>query len=96
MLVVVHLPAALRTHGGGAAQVAVEVAGPDATVDAVLDVLAIAHPGVGRRIRDERGALRPHVHLFLGRGGDFQRARAESAVPHGAELMVLPAVSGGA
>ncbi len=62
-----------------------------ATVADVLDGLAAAHPGVGRRIRDEAGALRRHVNVFVG----SEKAAAATAVPEGAEVTVLPAVSGG-
>lgn len=91
----VRLPSALRVHGGGASTVEVEVVGSDATVAGVLDALEALHPGIGRRIRDERGTLRPHVNLFLGRSDDFDHARPDTVVPPGAELIVLPAVSGG-
>lgn len=96
MRVVVRLPSVLRVHGGGASAVAVDVDDGDATVGAVLDALAELHPGVGRRVRDERGVLRPHVNLFTGRGDDFDPAGLATAVRPGAKLIVLPAVSGGA
>lgn len=96
MLVVVRLPSALRVHGDGAAEVAIDVTGSDVTVKEVLDALGALHPGIDRRIRDEQGALRRHVNLFLGRDEDFRRAHPGSAVPQDAELVVLPAVSGGA
>ncbi len=96
MRVVVRLPSVLAAQDGVAARVMLDVAGPDVTVDAVLDALEALHPGVGRRIRDERGVVRPHVNLFLGRGEDFLRAGQRSTVTAGAELIVLPAVSGGA
>jgi sulfur-carrier protein len=94
--VVVRLPSVLAAHDGVTARVVLDVAGPHVTVDAVLDALEALHPGVGRRIRDERGVARPHVNLFLGRGEDFARVGPRSAVTTGAELVVLPAVSGGA
>jgi molybdopterin converting factor small subunit len=63
--VVVRLATALRPHADGASSVEVDVA-PPATVGDVIDGLAAAHPGVGRRIRDEAGALRRHVNVFVG------------------------------
>lgn len=91
MKVVVRLPAALRPHAGGASSLAFDLA-PPVTVGAVVDAVAAAHPGVGRRIRDEAGALRRHVNVFV---GPEKAAGAGAPVPEGAEVTVLPAVSGG-
>ena len=88
--VVVRLATALRPHADGASSVEVDV-DPPVTVGGVVDALAAAHPGVGRRIRDEAGALRRHVNVFVG----SDKAAADTPVPDGAELTVLPAVSGG-
>ena len=90
VVVVVRLAAALRPHADGASSVEVDVEAP-ATVGDVIDALAAAHPGVGRRIRDEAGALRRHVNVFVG----SDKATVDTPVPEGAELTVLPAVSGG-
>ncbi len=90
--VVVRLAAALRTHAGGAADLDLDLP-PPVTVGAVIDALAAAHPAVGRRIRDESGTLRRHVNVFV--GSDNVRDLAETVVPEGAEVTVLPAVSGG-
>ncbi len=53
----------------------------------------MAHPAVGRRIRDEAGAVRRHVNVFI--GDEKVRDLEDTAVPEGAEVTVLPAVSGG-
>jgi len=61
----------------------------------VLDALCVRHPRVGRRIRDETGALRRHVNLFVD-GEDVRRnGGVDAVVPDGAVLLVLPNVSGG-
>ena len=90
LIVVIRLATALRPHAGGASSVEVDVEAP-ATVADVVDALAAAYPGVGRRIRDEAGALRRHVNVFVG----SDKATADTPVPEGTELTVLPAVSGG-
>ena len=87
---VVRLATALRPHADGASSVDVDVVAP-ATVGDVIDAVAAAYPGVGRRIRDEAGALRRHVNVFVG----SDKAAADTPVPDGTELTVLPAVSGG-
>ncbi|MEA2687355.1 MAG: sulfur-carrier protein [Actinomycetota bacterium] len=91
LIVVVRLAAGLRPHADGAATVEVDVPSP-ATVGAVLDGLTAAHPGVGRRIRDEVGALRRHVNVFV---GSDKAGGVDTTVPDGTEVTVLPAVSGG-
>jgi molybdopterin converting factor small subunit len=85
------VPSALRSSAGGAKEVAVE----GATLRAVLDDLGVRMPGLERRIRDERGVLRPHVLVFV--DGLMVRGEAsmETPVPEGCEVLVAPAVSGG-
>ncbi|MGI8662394.1 MAG: ubiquitin-like small modifier protein 1 [Acidimicrobiales bacterium] len=92
--VVVRLASGLRVHVGGAPCVELDVAAP-ATVGAVLDALAAAHPAVGRRMRDEDGALRTHVNVFVGADNLRDLDGLDTAVPEGAEVAVLAAVSGG-
>ena len=86
------LAAALRPHADGASSLDVDVA-PPVTVAAVIEAVAVAHPAVGRRIRDESGALRRHVNVFV--GADAVRDPSGTLVPEAAEVTVLPAVSGG-
>lgn len=98
MDVSVRLPTQLRELVAGAAVVEVSVdGGADgmATVAMVLDALAIQHPALERRIRDEQGRTRAHVNLFV--GSDNVRDRDGPATPilAGEELSVIPAVSGG-
>jgi sulfur-carrier protein len=87
----VHLPAALRDHADGRRRLA--VAG--GTVAAVLGALGQAHPGVGRRVLDERGQLRPHVNVFVNGESIRHLAGPATAVGDGDEVWILPAVSGG-
>ena len=91
----VRLASVLRDHAAGQASVTVELAGDDATVAAVLDALDALHPGVGRRIRDERRVLRRHVNLFVGDEECRRLGGLDAPVKDGAELSVLAAVSGG-
>ena len=88
------LASGLRAQAGGAPRVDLEVP-PPVTVGAVLDVLAATHPGVGRRVRDESGALRRHVNVFVGPDNMRDLDGLPTVVPDGVEVAVLPAVSGG-
>jgi sulfur-carrier protein len=94
MEVSVRLHGVLREHAGGRSSVDIPLA-DGATVGELLDVLAERIPAVERRIRDETGTLRRHVNLFV----DAQQVRALGGVDYplrdGAEVLVLPAVSGG-
>ena len=94
MTVAVRLAAALRSHAGGAGRVEVDVPAP-VTVLAVLDALAAGYPAVGRRLRDEGGALRPHVNVFVGADNVRDLDGLDTVVAEGSDVSVLPAVSGG-
>lgn len=88
------LAAALRQHAGGASHIDLDLPAP-ATVSTVIDALAVTHPSVARRLRDEAGALRRHVNVFVGADNIRDLDGADTVVPDGAEVMLLPAVSGG-
>jgi molybdopterin synthase sulfur carrier subunit len=85
------LPAALHSCAGGAREVSAE----GATLGGVLDDLAQRLPVLERRLRDERGRIRPHVLLFV--DGVMVRGDRglETAVRDGTEVFIAPAVSGG-
>lgn len=91
MTVTLVVPAALRQYANGAREVAVE----GATLGGVLDQLAERLPVLERRLRDERGSLRPHVLFFVDgvmvRGG----VDLDTPVHDGTEVFIAPAVSGG-
>ena len=61
------------------------------TVAAVIDALDARWPGMADRIRDSRPAIRRHINIYVG----GRRAKLETAVPPGAEVIVLTAISGG-
>lgn len=88
------MASALRQHAGGESCVEVELPAP-VTVGAVLDAVAAAHPSVGRRVRDEAGALRRHVNVFVGPDNIRDLSDIDTVVAENAEITVLPAVSGG-
>ncbi|MDQ3475033.1 MAG: MoaD/ThiS family protein [Actinomycetota bacterium] len=94
MSVLIRIPGALRQFTDNARTIEVDVPA-DSDVAQVLAALGAENPALGRRICDEQGAVRQHVNVFVGtvnvRDGDGLATR----VPDGAELYVLPAVSGG-
>lgn len=92
--VVLRVPGVLRPLADGRTTVEVDAAG----VQTIRDVLAqveLAHPALGRRLRDERGVVRRHVNVYVD-GADIRHAQQlDTPVRPGAEVVVVPAVSGG-
>jgi molybdopterin synthase sulfur carrier subunit len=89
---IVRVPGLLRSYTDGAEKVAVDLAGPVATLADALAKLDARYPGLRFRIIDEQGAIRPHIKLFV--DGVLTRNPGER-VPAGAELMIVGALSGG-
>ena len=94
MTVRVRLAETLRPHADGAKVIELDL-GDGPTVVEVLDALDVVHPAVGRRVRDETGAQRRHVNVFVGADNVRDLAGPATVVPAGVEVSILPAVSGG-
>lgn len=91
--VTMRLPAVLADLAGGRRTVTVTPAPP--TVGALLDSLAVDHPVLVRRIRDETGTLRRFVNVYVD-GEDVRHLDGlGTAVPAGGVVQVLPSVAGG-
>jgi len=96
MSVLVNVPASLRQFSEGRRQLLLECEGSSTLGDVFARLRAVS-PGVAERALDECGCLRPHVNVFV----DGQSIRAgsrlglETPVAAGAEVWILPAVSGG-
>lgn len=92
----VHLrvPAALREPAGGRATFALDLGGR-ATVADLLDAIGTAHPALERRVRDEQGALRTHVNLFIGDENVRALDGLDTELGNGDEVSILAAISGG-
>ena len=93
VVVRITLPAALAEDAGGRS--VVEVAGALATLGEVLDGLRIAHPAVHERLVTERGVLRPHVNVFVDGENIRYSGGVDTPVGDRADIIILPAVSGG-
>jgi molybdopterin converting factor small subunit len=85
---VVHLPRSLVALFPGAER---RVPARGATVAEVIADLDRRLPGIRDRLVDAGPALRTHLNVFV----DGQRASLDSRVPPGAEVHVIPAISGG-
>jgi len=86
------VPGVLRAESGGAARLEVAAAGQ---LRAVLDEVGARWPRLARRIRDESGAVRRYVNIYVD-GEDCRRlAGLDTPVAAGSEIQVLPSVAGG-
>ena len=92
MLVFV-LPGPLREFASNRAEVRIE-----GSAHSVADALALLWkecPGARDRVLTERGDLRPHVNVFVDGANVRHAAGLRAPVPAGAEIIIVPAVSGG-
>jgi molybdopterin synthase sulfur carrier subunit len=65
------------------------------TVREALDAVVKGDPRLGAYLVDEQGRLRAHVAVFVGSAFVKDRETLSDAVPDGAEIHVLQALSGG-
>ena len=84
----VYLPPSLRDLAGTSGEVTTSAG----DVEAVVSELEALYPALAGRVRDEKGALRPHVKIFV--NGEI--VGLADAVADSDEVRILPAISGGA
>ncbi|HET9517375.1 MAG TPA: MoaD/ThiS family protein [Actinoplanes sp.] len=89
---VIRVPGALRTEADGRAQLAVNA---DGSLRAVLDEVADRWPRLERRIRDETGALRRYVNVYVDGEDCRQAGGLDTPVTAATEIQVVPSVAGG-
>ncbi|MEC5199575.1 molybdopterin synthase sulfur carrier subunit [Arthrobacter sp. PL16] len=92
--VTVLIPTLLRPYVDGRSEVSMTV--PDhGDVAALLDGLGAGRPLLDQRIREETGALRRYVNIYVD-GEDVRRLEGlATAVPAGATVMIIQSVAGG-
>lgn len=89
------LPGVLREYADGLGELVVPAGEATTSLRAVLDVALVSRPQLGARIRDETGALRRHVNVFVD-GQDVRRLGGlDAPVGPAAVIHVLPSVAGG-
>ena len=89
--ITIHVPGPLRAYCGGASTLSLSAG----SVRSALEQLEQAHPELHRNIRDETGAVRRHVNLFVNSDNIRDLAGLETELTEGDVLTVMPAVSGG-
>jgi len=89
--VTILIPGPLRTYCGNAAQLPLEAP----SVRDALDQLERVYPALHRNIRDETGAVRRHINVFVNHDNVRDMRGQDTALAHGDVVTILPAVSGG-
>jgi molybdopterin synthase sulfur carrier subunit len=87
----VRIPTPLRAATDGVSELQLEAL----NVLGVIDALEMQYPAIKGRLRDESGALRRFVNLYVN-GEDVRfKNGLETSLSAGDELSIIPAVAGG-
>ncbi|XVU24418.1 MoaD/ThiS family protein [Actinoplanes sp. CA-054009] len=86
------VPGVLRAEAGGASRLEITASGSLAAVLAEVDE---RWPRLARRIRDEQGAVRRYVNVYVDGEDSRRTAGLDTPVADGSEIQVLPSVAGG-
>jgi molybdopterin synthase sulfur carrier subunit len=87
------IPGPLRDLAGGRSEVRLDSSAH--SVGDALSLLRNEYPRIHDRIVTELGEVRPHINIFID-GDSFRDVGGLSApIRNGAEILILPAVSGG-
>src|SRR5262245_10600514 len=93
MKIHIWIPGPLRPMAGGNSRADVETSG-NSLKDA-LDALFAAHPAIRDRILTERGEIREHVNVFVGKNEARVTGGLATPLADGMEVSIIPAISGG-
>ncbi len=91
MAIEVRVPTILRTYTGGEKA----VSGEGATLSEIIDDLESNHPGIKERLIEEEG-LRRFVNVYVNDEDVRFTGGLRTSVSDGDQVVVLPAVAGGA
>lgn len=87
----IRVPTALRNLTAGKSDVDVAAA----TVRDALAALERAHPGIGAKILDAGGAVRPFIRIYVGPEDIGSLNGLDTAVTDRDEIAIIPAIAGG-
>jgi molybdopterin converting factor small subunit len=90
--ITVRIPTPLRSHTGGAKEIAVV----GTTVGEVLEAVAARHEGLRRYLLDPAGEVRRFVNVYLGERNIQTLDGLATPVGDAAVIHIVPAVAGGA
>jgi molybdopterin converting factor small subunit len=88
------LPSVLQPLAGGQS-ILTAPAEAAVTVGALLDAVTGDYPALSRRLRDETGAVRRYVNIYVN-GNEIRRLQGlATTVAPGQELLIIQSVAGG-
>lgn len=87
------IPGPLRELAGHRGEVRVQ--GQAASISDALSLLWKEYPALRDRVLTELGDVRPHVNIFVDGENIRQAGGLGAPVRDGAEIIIVPAVSGG-
>ncbi len=87
------IPGPLRSMTGGHSHVNVETSG--GTLGDALEALFAVHPALRDRVLSERGEIREHINVFIGKVEARSLGGLAAPISAGADVCILPAISGG-
>jgi sulfur-carrier protein len=93
MSVVFVIPGPLRELAGNRTEVRVE--GAAGSTGRALSLLWGTCPALRDRVMTELGDVRPHINIFVDGENIRSSGGLDAPVRDGAEIMLLPAISGG-
>ncbi len=93
MAITFHIPGPLRPFTDGSSEV--EINARPATVAEALKALWGHYPALRDRIVTEQGEVREHINVFVGNENIRFTGGLATSVPDAAEVLIVPAVSGG-
>ena len=93
MSLVFVIPGQLRELAGNREEVRVD--GPATSIGDALSLLWTQCPAVRDRVLTELGEVRTHINIFVDGDNIRYSGGLEAPVGDGAEILILPAVSGG-
>jgi molybdopterin converting factor small subunit len=94
MQVMFTIPGPLREFTASRSTVRVEVEA-GANLLQVLQALFAEYPGLRDRVLTETGETRRHVNIFVANEDVRYTGGLATAIPAGAEVSIVPAISGG-
>ena len=87
----VRIPTPLRKLTGGAGEV--QIAADN--INALIDLLEAAYPGIKERLCDEQGQLRRFINIYVNNEDIRFQKGIDTAIQGEDEISIVPAIAGG-
>lgn len=87
----IRVPSALRSFTGGASDVEITAS----TVREALAALEQKHPGIGAKLLDGTGKVKPFIRIYVGADDIGDLGGLDAKVGDRDEISIIPAIAGG-